>query len=135
MKSEIRLVLCALSLTLVACSDTYTINRGYASISEAQEDIEKGWLPPVLPPSSHSIRDSHNLDHNVGGGTFSFDPKDLKVFAGKPFNGPKKTISQEEVKEWTGKGYQIGEYDDGDSIFIIAVHPSGEGRYWMELKP
>jgi hypothetical protein len=135
MKSEIRLALYALSLALAACSDTDTISRSYASISEAQEDIEKGWLPPVLPASTYSISDSHNLDQNVGGGTFRFDPKDLKSFAGKPFNGSKKTISQEEVKGWTGKGYQIGEYDDGDSIFIIAVHPSGEGIYWMELKP
>lgn len=121
---------------LMSCSDS--ISRSYATLKEAQEDMAKGWIPPILPPSAHSIRDSHDLDSNMGDGTFRFAPNEFDILVnGTSPRSPgtsRGVPSSQSMEKWKAEGFVIREYLDGDTLFVIAAHPSGEGRYWMALQ-
>jgi hypothetical protein len=47
----------------------------HATIADAKADIERGWIPSVLPDSTVKIREEHDLDTNTGHGTFEFGAK------------------------------------------------------------
>jgi hypothetical protein len=71
----------ALAFSLAAC-DGDTQHARYPSISEAKRDhaIERGWLPSVLPESATDIVEFHDLDVNIGSGTFTFSSTDAEQF-------------------------------------------------------
>src|SRR5687767_1671127 len=54
----------------------------YATLHEARvaRAFERGWLPPLLPDSARDIRESNDLDVNVGNGAFAFDPGELESY-------------------------------------------------------
>ena len=70
------------ALLLFGCD--VVISR-YATLDDARRDrlFERGWLPDVLPPSTHDIRVSNNVDVNSSEGEFSFDPAEFPVFAAR----------------------------------------------------
>lgn len=59
-----------------------TMHARYATAREAREDgaITRGWLPKELPASAFDISESHDLDSNTGGGTFSFAEGEVESF-------------------------------------------------------
>jgi hypothetical protein len=131
-------VILAIVCFLVGCSDTDTVSRDYKSLAEAQEDIQKGWIPPFLPPSAYSISDSHDLDINVGSGTFRFEPKEFDALMNglsTPVpNNARFVPSKGELQKWKDKGYFVRETFIEDTVWIVAANASGEGRYWMALQ-
>ena len=67
-----------LMLALAGCSEN--IRTSHPTLIDAKSDIEKGWIPSVLPASTVKISESHDLDLNTGHGTFSFGQADAKEF-------------------------------------------------------
>lgn len=70
--------LSCLFVLLTGCSDV--VASRHATLADARSDIERGWIPPVLPASTVRIRESHDLDTNVGHGTFAFGAADSEPF-------------------------------------------------------
>ena len=61
------------------------MHASYASAAAARANgaVGRGWLPEELPDSAFSISESHNLDTNTGGGSFSFGAADADSFRAK----------------------------------------------------
>jgi hypothetical protein len=53
-----------------------TISSHAPTRAEAADTIARGWLPAVLPASAMDIRETHDLDTNIGEGAFAFHPRD-----------------------------------------------------------
>jgi len=66
------------ALTCSGCSDS--VRSVHPTRAAAQPDIDRGWIPPVLPASATQIRERHDLDANVGHGTFAFAASDAEQF-------------------------------------------------------
>ena len=49
----------------------------YINLDAAKKDIEKGWIPDILPESAHDIYKLHNLDSNDMCMKYRFD-KDIE---------------------------------------------------------
>jgi hypothetical protein len=123
-----------ISLSLACCFNPDEISRTYATLAEAEEDVVKGWLPNCLPPSTHTLSDTHDLDTNIGKGSFQFAPHDFTSFQQHPPVTESGLASRHPAsREWTSlkkAGYHFLTIPE----FILAVHPSGKGRYWMNSK-
>jgi hypothetical protein len=65
---------------LGACSDTFV--EHYDTLRAARDDriFERGWLPDVLPESTHSLRVSGDVDINTAEGEFSARGIDIDSF-------------------------------------------------------
>lgn len=130
-----RLVLAGIcTLGLAGCFYSHEVSRSYSTLAEAKEDIEKGWIPDCLPPSTHSISDTHDLDLNLGEGSFEFAPEEFALFQTHPAATNSDLASRHPVsREWPAlkkAGYLFLTVPE----FIVAVHPSGKVRYWFNLK-
>lgn len=68
-------------MQLLASCDL-TFDSRYATVDQVNADraIEKGWIPYVMPPSATHIHEWHDLDANVGYGSFVFDTDDYEDF-------------------------------------------------------
>ena len=59
-----------------ACGDLEVVTNTYATAEEARPAVDRGWIPSILPPGAHDIREAHD---NAGGrrwGLFSFRQND-----------------------------------------------------------
>jgi hypothetical protein len=63
-----------MALSLVACDDSVSLNYATRADAEAEGLFARGWLPEIIPPSSHHIVMRNDLDLNVSTGEFDFDP-------------------------------------------------------------
>jgi len=133
-------VLCAVIILGICCfwlvsylNHSEQIIASYPTLAAAQEDIQNGWIPPILPPSTYAIHDSHNLDVNTGDGSFSFDPKDISLFAQHGVVPMADADKDSELIKLQTQGYKLGMYrEDANSKWLLAVHESGKGYYWLE---
>jgi hypothetical protein len=59
-----------------------TVTSSYSTVADARSDglFDRGWLPDVLPASSHDIRTSNNLDLSTSFGEFAFAAADGPQF-------------------------------------------------------
>jgi hypothetical protein len=66
------------SLLAGACRDLDVVTASYATLAEAEAEgaVERGWVPPGLPPGTHELREAHDLDSNRRWGLFSFPPEE-----------------------------------------------------------
>lgn len=121
-------VLLVLTALLSGCiSDV--VGSSYARRADAVDTIGRGWIPAALPMSAVDIRESHNLDTNVGHGSFSFGTADLRSFNAAltaiPPGHPVRSGSREDLET---SGYAFYSYED----FDIAVNWSEQkGRFWL----
>src|SRR3954452_23340862 len=85
--------------------DSDVVESSYASVQEARADqlFGRGWLPDILPTSTHSIRTFNNFDLNTSTGQFHFASADYGVFSSHlapyvsiktPFKGLDQTIQE-----------------------------------------
>lgn len=60
------------------CSNIEVVTGTYATLDEARRAgvVERGWIPPLVPPGAHDIREAHDLDTNRRWGLFSFSASD-----------------------------------------------------------
>jgi hypothetical protein len=123
---------------LAACTNSDVISRQYASLDDAKQDIEKGWIPSILPPSTTAIRDTHDLDLNIGSGTFLYNPQEFDTLMNgasrKLPSNPRGVPNEQELQKWRDKGYFIRTYMTEDTFFIVAANLQGDGHYWMALQ-
>ena len=47
-------------ITLVGCYEV--IESEFSSVEDAQELIEKGWIPDWILPSAYELKEAHNID-------------------------------------------------------------------------
>jgi hypothetical protein len=71
------------ALLLAGCMDTFTDEYSTSQAARDDQIFERGWLPDVLPPSSHSIRVSGDVDVNTSEGEFFFAGDHFDAFASK----------------------------------------------------
>lgn len=102
----------------------------YATLNDAREDglFGRGWLPDILPASSHSIRIENNLDLNTSAGEFSFSPPDHAALASRlrPFDSSLGTISADlkmEVQKVQRRGFQPGIFVEDDTSWLFFCQP------------
>ena len=68
---------CLLAAALgAACADADVVTEAYATLDEARAAgaLDRGWVPPGLPPGSYELREAHSLDSNRRWGLFNFPP-------------------------------------------------------------
>jgi hypothetical protein len=67
---------------ILALSSCEKVTKRYATLDDARKDrlFERGWLPDILPSSTHDIRVTSDLDVNTCEGEFSFDPAHFAGF-------------------------------------------------------
>ncbi len=75
------LVAMAFYFLLSGYSTSVEINK-YDSMEtvKANQGIEKGWIPKILPLSAYDIDETHNIDKNTIVGKFSYREKDEEAF-------------------------------------------------------
>ena len=107
------------------------LSSSHSTRADAAETINRGWIPAVLPESATDIRESHNLDTNVGHGTFAFGAVDAASFkarlvpahAGHPVRAKSRAALEK-------SGYVFYRHED----FDIAVNwRDGKGQFWLGL--
>lgn len=77
-----RTIIILLSSLMFGCTNDIVTTK-FIDLQHAQTEhaFERGWLPPILPPSTKNIIEINNLDLNVGHGSFTFSPTDLDYFS------------------------------------------------------
>lgn len=129
-RKSMRILIAGMEVTFFGAACHYDeVSRSYATLADAREDIEKGWIPDCLPPSTHHLSDSHDLDTNRGEGTFEFAPVDFAMFQ---VVTPLTDADLTDKKDWRGLK-EAGYHFVTSGEFILAVNPSGQGRYWFSL--
>src|SRR5258706_6020490 len=125
-----RVILAGLAIMLAGCTQE-VVESNYATLAAAKSDIEKGWIRPILPASTVQIRESHDLDSNIGHGTFLFGAADADRFRNVltvlPPSTPIRRVhfSRDQLER---NGYIF--YTHGD--FYIAVDWSRcRGEFWL----
>lgn len=90
----------------------------HANLSSARlaGEIERGWVPELLPSGSTDISETHNLDTNVGTGTFTFPATDLDAFKAQA-----RQLAGAEVKEVSTITYVV--YSRDSSRFELVLTP------------
>jgi hypothetical protein len=133
--------LALITLTAAVCGCD-TVTSRYDTLAQAQADgvFGRGWLPDVLPPSSHDIRVSNDLDLNTSEGVFFFAPKEFAVLQARltPWSKsahPFTSSFDSEIERHTAAGYPASEYSDDDSTWVFLCKPDrGECTYTMWLR-
>lgn len=117
-----------------ACTDDTVITE-FTDMQQAQAEhaFEKGWLPPILPPTTKNILQSNNLDLSIGTGSFNFSPLDFKSFE----NQGARIATEQDLKLSTQKkmlknGFHLLKFSSQTTQWLIAIHPNGQGYYWVE---
>ena len=90
----------------------------HANLAEVRKAgvIEQGWVPEILPAGSKDITETHNLDTNVGMGTFRFPSADLDAFKAQA-----RQLAGAEVKELRTITYVV--YSRDRSRFELVLTP------------
>lgn len=116
------------------------VTKRYASLTDARADqlFERGWLPDILPPSTHNICTSNNLDLSVSTGQFSFTPLEYSSFAThlKPYEPISTPFSdfEEEVARNRRSGFQVSLYfEDQVTWVFFCKQQAGYCEYTMWL--
>jgi hypothetical protein len=119
MRAVAVLILC---LTVAGCTDQFT--ERYSTLEEARRNqlFERGWLPDVLPTSSHSLRVSGDVDINAAQGEFSFQRAEFEGFVAKLLSMPAKVASDivvERTSELENEGYIARAFTDDQYTWIF----------------
>jgi hypothetical protein len=71
------------TVLLTACGDRNVVTNTYATAGEARPAVDRGWIPPILPPGALDIREAHD---ELGGrrwGLFNFREDDSSFLLSK----------------------------------------------------
>lgn len=117
--------LCFLWITafgLCGCND-WTV-REYPTRADAEADklFERGWLPSLIPLSSHDIRVESELDVNAAAGNFSFDSTERVRFTGALRKMQISEIRESDQFRYLERGYWPFEHRSKSTRWIFFVH-------------
>jgi hypothetical protein len=102
----------------------------YATSTEARGDgaFARGWLPRAMPDSAYDINEEHNLDTNVGHGTFRSAAADADTFRARLQPATAADILRVDGAEFLSQGYSFHAFED----FILAVNwETQEAQFWL----
>jgi hypothetical protein len=70
-------------LTAIWAIPRDAVTTRYATLQEARADhlFERGWLPDLLPPSTHDLRVITHVELNNATGEFRFEPAEFEAFS------------------------------------------------------
>jgi hypothetical protein len=127
------ILLIAASVLMAGCSDK--IESSHPTLASAKEDIQRGWIPPILPASAVQIHESHDIDVNIGHGTFVFGVEGSEEF--------KTALTPLPAGEKIGKGWIPRERMEREGYsfysyraFYLAVDwSSRRGEFWIGYSP
>jgi hypothetical protein len=121
------------AIGFAGCSDI--MSSSHATRAAAEDTIQRGWIPAVLPASAVQIRESHNIDTNVGHGTFGFAASDAEQFrAALTLVPPDQPLRAHRVSrsEFEDRGYTFYQHKD----FDMAIDWSRRiGEFWLVYSP
>lgn len=124
-----------LCIFLVGCGDTVTMRFIDVEHAKRERAFERGWLPPILPPSTANITEKNNLDLNIGEGAFSFDPPEIDYFITSGAEAIKiHATPNTDLANKQKEGFRLLSFSRDSTSWLIAVHPDGRGVYWAEPK-
>ncbi|WP_052356528.1 hypothetical protein [Faecalimicrobium dakarense] len=110
----------------------------FSSYQDAKTTIEQGWVPANMPSTAKEIYEVHNLDTNIGNGTFKLSESEAKKFIStlnpikkgevlKIESIDEKWWNKEEIKKNIENGkLSLGEKDD----FVFAINSNGTVYFW-----
>ena len=134
-----QLVVVALALTLLGCD---VVTNRYATLQDARADslFQRGWLPDILPPSSHDIRTSNDLDLNFSSGEFYFSPKEFPDFTAvlHAYTGRESPLEylDRDISLLTHRGFKPYEYVTADTVWVFLCNAErGVCEYRMWTQP
>ena len=110
------------AVALVACDN---VDDHYNTLQDARADelFQRGWLPDILPPSSHDIQTSNDLDINVSSGEFHFKPEEFPGFAMKvrPYSRRESRLYglEADINRLMRQGYVPYEYVSDGSVWVF----------------
>jgi hypothetical protein len=118
------------------------VTSRYATLNDArtEELFGRGWLPDILPASSHSIRTENNLDLNTSVGEFSFSPPDYAAFATRlrPYDSSLGSVSsglKKEVQKMQRQRFHPGLFVEDNSTWLFFCQTErGYCEYTMWLR-
>ena len=116
-----------------------SVDKTYATLADAQAEgggIAHGWLPELLPPSSHSIRTANDLDLNNSQGHFYFNPKDGPELLRRLRKGSPSTSKFANWQELLAEARQSGKtllwhQENGHTWSFFCEIPKGQCEYLM----
>jgi hypothetical protein len=85
--------------------------------------FEEGWLPDILPHSTHQIRCSNNQQLNYAHGEFYFSPKEWQQFSASL--NPEKNMEApfvnwaKSLRKMQGEGHTLWNYSEGDRNWVF----------------
>jgi len=106
------------------------ISARYATHAEARADgaFGRGWLPRAMPDSAYDIDEEHNLDTNIGHGTFRFAAADAETFRARLQPADAADIARTDGAELLSQGYSFHAFED----FILAANwRTREVEFWL----
>ena len=105
------------------------VEEHYASLDDARAAhlFGRGWLPDLLPPSSHQIHTANHLDSNRSMGHFFFSPKEYSLFSSRVqayhLTQTRHLFSPTMIEDKRQDGFQILFYTKQDSSWIFFCKP------------
>jgi sigma54-dependent transcription regulator len=132
--------LLAASASLCSCGNSDVVTHRYGTLADARSDklFLKGWLPDILPVSTHDIVTTNDLDLNTSTGEFSFLPGEFDLFR-HHVNGYAPSADapaglDADVKQHLRTNGDVSQYRDDDSVWVFLCEPArGHCRYTMWL--
>ena len=126
-------------LALVGCGDTVTSRYETLAAARADQLFVHGWLPDLLPTSSHAIRVSTNVDLNISEGEFFFLPEEFPLLQAQlqPFGTAKHPFTRsfdDEIRRHRDRGLPVFQYMKDTRTWIFFCKPEKgmcEYTMWM----
>ena len=120
----------------VACD---VVSTEYRTLSEARNDglFERGWLPDILPLSTHAIHVANNLDLNTSEGSFRFSSDDFQGFRERLIETSSSSLGQfsgsrSALDRMESEGYPLLQYSASLSTWLFScAQEQGTCEYVM----
>jgi len=114
----------------------YLAYRHVDQFQHATQETRQGWIPGILPPSTHSISYRRDLEFLQAEGRFEFDPLETEYLTehGASFYQSPRFQKDSPQNALLQQGYEFYRYSSSLGTYLIAVK-RGRGYYWMAVEP
>ena len=135
MRTLANISLLSATFCFASCRDNVTTRFDDIQQAQTAGAFERGWLPPILPPSTKNIIERNDLDTNAGEGYFTFAPEEVVYFSKKGAETTEVSpASGSPQQKYEKDGFGFVTFSTETTSWLIAVHPDGRGAYWVETK-